>query len=97
MTRQNTYFELIQNTFSTIILDAIQYFPENIKKVHFESSGLLFGIDKGNFVECDYVFPVGSVERRTKYSILSNPKVELALRTSRELFSTSNFIGWKNR
>jgi proteasome lid subunit RPN8/RPN11 len=93
MTQQKNYIELIQNTFSTIILDAIQYFPENVKKVHYESSGLLFGMDKGDFVECDYVFPVGSVEKRTKDSIKSNPKVDAAIKTSRQLFSTSNFLG----
>jgi proteasome lid subunit RPN8/RPN11 len=93
LTKHKNYFELIQNTFSTIILDSIQYFPENIKKVHYESSGLLFGIEKGDFMECDYVFPVGSVEKRAKDSITTNPKVELALKTSRELFSTSQFLG----
>jgi hypothetical protein len=66
MTQQKKYFELIQNSFSTIILDTIQYFPDNVKKVHSESSGLLFGLDKGEYVECDYIFPVGSVEKRTK-------------------------------
>ena len=63
MTQQKNYLEFIQNTISTIILDAIQYFPENVKMVHSESSGLLFGLDKGQYVECDYVFPVGSVEK----------------------------------
>lgn len=87
------YFELIQNTFSTLILDAVQYFPENVKKVHYESSGLLFGVHNEEFTECDYIFPVGSVSKRTKSSILSNPKVELAVKSSRELFSTSSFIG----
>jgi proteasome lid subunit RPN8/RPN11 len=93
MTQQKNYFELIQNSFSTIILDTIQYFPDNVKKVHSESSGLLFGLDKGEYVECDYIFPVGSVEKRTKNSVQTNPKVETALKTSRQLFSTSNFLG----
>lgn len=87
------YLELIQNTFSTLVLDAIQYFPENVKKVHYESSGLLFGVQSKEFTECDYIFPIGSVSKRTKNSILSNPKVELAVKSSRELFSTSSFIG----
>jgi proteasome lid subunit RPN8/RPN11 len=93
MAQQKNYLELVQNTFSTIILDAIQYFPENVKKVHSESSGLLFGLDKGEYVECDYIFPVGSVAKRTKNSVQTNPKVEAALKASRQLFSTSNFIG----
>lgn len=93
MLEKKNYFELIQNTFSTIIMDAIQYFPANIKAVHYESSGLLFGMDKGDYIECDYVFPVGSVEKRTKSTIVTNPKVDLAIRTSRELFSTSQFLG----
>ncbi|AST91080.1 hypothetical protein BC6307_07210 [Sutcliffiella cohnii] len=91
---ENTnYFELINNTFSTLILDAIQYFPENVNKVHFESSGLLFGINNGLQTECDYIFPVGSVEKRTKSSILTNKKVDNALKASRKLFSTSTFVG----
>lgn len=81
MLEKKNYFELIQNTFSTIIMDAIQYFPANIKAVHYESSGLLFGMDKGDYIECDYVFPVGSVEKRTKSTIVTNPKVDLAWRT----------------
>ncbi|WP_078544722.1 hypothetical protein [Litchfieldia alkalitelluris] len=90
---KNYYLELIQSTFSTLLLDAIQYFPENSKKVHYESSGLLFGVESGEQMECDYVFPVGSVEKRTSSSILTNPKVDQALKSSRQLFSTSTFIG----
>ena len=48
---------------------------------------------KVNIQNVTYIFPVGSVEKRTKKSVLTNPKVEVALRASRQLFSTSNFIG----
>lgn len=34
-------FNLIQNSFSTILLDAIQFFPQDISK-QAESHGLLF-------------------------------------------------------
>ncbi|AIF45547.1 hypothetical protein [Virgibacillus sp. SK37] len=89
----NHYIELIQNTFSTLLLDAIQYFPEDIENIHYEASGILYGTSNKKHVECDYVFPVGIVEKRSKESVTSNPKLENALTTSRQLFSTSQFIG----
>ena len=43
---QKKPFELIQHVLSTIILDAVQFFPQNKKKVHSEAHGLLFGMEK---------------------------------------------------
>lgn len=85
--------ELIQHVLSTIILDAVQFFPQNKKKVHSEAHGLIFGIDKEQSVECDYVFPVGSVEERGNMSVMPDSKVDSAIKSAKELFSTSNCIG----
>lgn len=85
--------ELIQHVLSTIILDAVQFFPQNKKMVHSEAHGLIFGIDKDCSVECDYAFPVGSVEKRSNNSVLPDLNVDLAVKSAKELFSTSNCIG----
>lgn len=53
-------FNLIQNSFSTILLDAIQFFPKDLSK-QAESHSLLFGISNEDIIESEYVFPVGSV------------------------------------
>lgn len=58
--------DLIQNSFSTILIDAIQYYPNESKKIK-EAHGLLFGCRQQGFVECDYVFPVGNVLKRKEY------------------------------
>ncbi|PEQ91739.1 hypothetical protein CN481_15735 [Bacillus sp. AFS006103] len=46
--QQKNYLELVQNTFSTIILYAVQYFPDNVKKIHSELSGCYLAWIKGN-------------------------------------------------
>ncbi|WP_428912060.1 hypothetical protein [Niallia sp. Krafla_26] len=84
--------EFIQHVLSTIILDAVQFFPQNKKKVHSEAHGLIFGIDKERSVECDYAFPVGSVANRDDISVLPDSKVDQAVKSAKELFSTSNCI-----
>jgi proteasome lid subunit RPN8/RPN11 len=85
-------FNLIQNSFSTILLDAIQFFPQDLDK-QAESHGLLFGIENKELIECDYVFPVGNVKRRTKNEISPNRTIDDAIQTARELISTSKNIG----
>jgi proteasome lid subunit RPN8/RPN11 len=85
--------ELIQHVLSTIILDALQFFPQNKKKVHSEAHGLIFGIEKENSIECDYAFPVGSVAERSDISVMPDSKVDSAVKSAKELFSTSNCIG----
>ena len=85
--------EFIQHVLSTIILDAVQFFPQNKKKVHSEAHGLIFGIDKDNSVECDYAFPVGSVADVDDMSVAPDSKVDQAVKSAKELFSTSNCIG----
>ncbi|MEH6954440.1 hypothetical protein [Neobacillus drentensis] len=84
--------ELIQHVLSTIILDAVQFFPQNNKKVHFEAHGLLFGIDKETSMECDYAFPVGSVKEKSDVFVMPDSKVDKAVKSAKELFSTSNCI-----
>ncbi|KJS21845.1 MAG: hypothetical protein VR72_08600 [Clostridiaceae bacterium BRH_c20a] len=84
---------LIQNSFSTILLDAIQFYPQESKKHKAESHGLLFGnIQKGVF-ECDYVFPVGNVASRKADEITSNPKVDEAIQNAKHLLFTSKCCG----
>lgn len=85
--------EFIHHVLSTIILDAVQFFPENKKKVHSEAHGLIFGIEKEKSMECDYAFPVGSVQNRTNVSVNPDTKVDLAIKSAKELFSSSNCIG----
>ena len=85
-------FNLIQNAFSTILLDSIQYFPQDLKK-HAETHGLLFGLENHNTTECDYVFPVGNVKGRTKDSITPNRSIDHAIQTAKELISTSKNFG----
>lgn len=85
-------FNLIQNSFSTILLDAVQFFPQDLTK-QAESHGLLFGIQNEELSECDYVFPVGNVSRRTKNEISPNRAIDDAIQTARQLVSTSKHIG----
>lgn len=89
----NKPFELIQHVFSTIVLDAIQFFPQNKKQVHAEAHGLLFGIEKERSIESDYAFPVGSVTERNNSSVQPDEKVDTAITSAKELFSTSECIG----
>jgi proteasome lid subunit RPN8/RPN11 len=84
--------EFIQHVLSTIILDAVQFFPQNKKKVQYEAHGLIFGIDKEKSIECDYAFPIGSVEKRSDVSVMPDSKVDYAVKAAKELFSTSNCI-----
>lgn len=85
--------EFIQHVLSTIILDAVQFFPQNKKKIHSEAHGLIFGMNKEKSVECDYAFPIGSVQERNNVSVLPDTKVDQAVKSAKELFSTSNCIG----
>ena len=78
-------FELIQHVLSTIILDAVQFFPQNKKKVHSEAHGLIFGIDKENSVECDYAFPVRSVAERSDVSVMPDSKVDKQVEVSERI------------
>lgn len=85
-------FNLIQNSFSTILLDAIQFFPQDLSK-QAESHGLLFGISNDDIIECEYVFPVGSVRRRTENEITPDRAIDNAIQTARQIVSTSKNIG----
>lgn len=84
--------EFIQHVLSTIILDAVQFFPQNKKKIHSEAHGLIFGIEKETSIECDFAFPVGSVISRNDVSVVPDSKVDQTIKTTKELFSTSNCI-----
>ncbi|MDU2241077.1 MAG: Mov34/MPN/PAD-1 family protein [Paenibacillus sp.] len=87
-------FQLIQNSFSTLLLDAIQYFPASKKRFQGETHGLLFGVGKDDeMVECDYVFPVGNVKSRTSNTIEYDPKIDMAITSARSLLATSKFVG----
>ena len=92
MTKLKT-LNLIQHSFSTILLDAIQYFPQNVSKNQAESHGLLFGFEQNGHTECDYIFPVGNVTRRTEDEIQPNPKIDSAIKAAREVLSTTQYIG----
>lgn len=85
--------ELIQHVLSTMVLDAVQFFPQNKKKVNSEAHGLLFGLAKETSLECDYAFPVGSVVHRDEMMIQPDEKVDNAVKSAKELFSTSMCIG----
>lgn len=85
-------FNLIQNSFSTILLDAIQFFPQDLSK-QAESHGLLFGISNDDIIECEYVFSVGNVRRRTENEISPDRAIDNAIQTARQIVSTSNNIG----
>lgn len=85
--------ELIQHVLSTMVLDAVQFFPQNKKKVHSEAHGLLFGLTKETSLECDYAFPVGSVAQRNEMLIQPDEKVDNAVKSAKELFSTSICLG----
>lgn len=87
------YIDLIHNTFSTILLDAIQYFPQEIKKVESETYGLLFGFGEEETMECDYIFPVGNVKVRKPEMIEPDQKVNQAIKNAKQILSTSNYIG----
>ncbi|QRG65973.1 hypothetical protein [Brevibacillus choshinensis] len=86
-------FNLSQNAFSTILLDAIQFFPQEIKKMQAESHGLLFGIKSNEILECDYVFPVGNVTKRAEDEVEPNSKIDNAINNARQILSTSRLIG----
>lgn len=85
--------ELIQHVLSTMILDAVQFFPQTKKKVHSEAHGLLFGLAKEKSIECDYAFPVGSVANRSDMSVAPDSLVDKAVKSAKELFSTSSCVG----
>jgi proteasome lid subunit RPN8/RPN11 len=85
-------FNLIQNSFSTILLDAIQFFPQDLSK-QAESHGLLFGISNNDIIECDYVFPVGNVRRRTENEITPDRAIDNSIQTAKQIVSTSKSIG----
>jgi proteasome lid subunit RPN8/RPN11 len=87
------HLELIQHSFSTILLDAIQFFPQNKKRVSTESFGLLFGLKKETGYECDFAFPVGSVSKRTEDLVQPDQKINEAIQSAKCLFSTSKWIG----
>ena len=84
---------LIHNSLSTILLDAIQFFPEELKRIQAESHGLLFGIPQNGILECDYVFSVGNVKSRKKDEVETNPKVDQAVNMAKQILSTSKLIG----
>jgi proteasome lid subunit RPN8/RPN11 len=84
---------LIQNAFSTLLLDAIQYFPSNKKRTRGETHGLFFGITKDDIIECDYVFPVGNVKSRKADEIEHDPKIDEAISSARKLLATSKYMG----
>jgi len=88
-----TSLHLIHNSLSTILLDAVQYFPQDLKKIRAESHGLLFGFPQNNIIECDYVFPVGNVKSRKEDEVESHPKVDQAVNLAKQIFSTSKFFG----
>ncbi|WP_042458851.1 hypothetical protein [Neobacillus dielmonensis] len=50
-------------------------------------------MDKEKSVECDYAFPVGSVAGRDDVSVMPDSKVDLAIQSAKQLFSTSNCLG----
>lgn len=85
-------FNLSQHSFSTILLDAIQFFPQDVQK-QAESHGLLFGLGAEESIECDYIFPVGNVRKRSKNEISPNRTIDHAIETARQLISTSRTIG----
>lgn len=84
--------ELIEHTLTTIILDAVQFFPQSKKKVHRECHGLIFGIEKDKSIECDFAFPVGSVARSDAFSVEPDIKIDTAISSAKELFSTSTCL-----
>lgn len=84
---------LIQHSFSTILLDAIQFYPQDMKKQQAESHGLLFGNIKNDVFECDYVFPVGNVSSRKPDEILPNQRVDKAIQNAKQLLFTSSLLG----
>lgn len=43
-------------------------------------------------MECDYAFPVGCVIEKSSVSVMPDSKVDQAVKSAKELFSTSNCI-----
>lgn len=84
--------ELIEHALTTMILDAVQFFPQNKKKVNKECHGLIFGVEKESSVECDFAFPVGSVEKSNSFSVQPDEKVDTAISSAQQLFSTSTCL-----
>lgn len=96
MDKDNNYpktIMLIQNSFTTILLDAIQFYPQESIKHKAESHGLLFGNIKNEILECDYIFPVGNVSYRKSDEIKNNPKVDKAIQNAKHLLFTSRLCG----
>ncbi|MEH7415769.1 hypothetical protein V7266_10855 [Neobacillus drentensis] len=85
--------QLIQQSFSTLILNAVENFPQEIEKIHFETYGLLFGLPQETRVEIDYTYPISNVKSKTDRSISPNKKVDLAIKNAQELISTSRCVG----
>lgn len=85
--------QLIQHSLTSIILDAIQFYPQETLKSKFESHGLLFGNIINSVLECDYAFPVGNVSSRKNDEIRNNPKVDAAIQNAKHLLFTSKCYG----
>ncbi|MDW0113093.1 hypothetical protein QT711_07835 [Sporosarcina saromensis] len=84
------YIELTNQALSTILLDAIQYFPnyEHAK----EAYGLLLGTEEDNNSIAEYTFPVGNVTRRIQTSVTENPEISSLIRNARKIVATSNAV-----
>ncbi|WP_085522307.1 hypothetical protein [Tuberibacillus sp. Marseille-P3662] len=84
---------LSDHTFSTILLDAIQFFPQTNQQIHSETNGLLFGKERKGMPDIDYVFPMGNVLARTEASVFPDCSVAHAVQSARKLISTSQCMG----
>jgi len=84
------HFELTNQSLSTILLDAIQYYPTY--KQAKESYGILLGTEeKGNGV-AEYTFPVGNVERREQSFVIENREISALIRNARKIVATSTTV-----
>lgn len=84
---------LIQNSLTTVLLDAIQFYPQESVSQESESHGLLFGNVRNGILECDYIFPVGNVSIRKKDCVKNNPKIDEAIQNAKHLLFTSRYCG----
>ena len=84
---------MVQHALTTMILDAIQFYPQGVRTAGGESHGLIFGNIVAGVMECDYVFPVGNVTERKPDEIWNNPKVDEAIKNAKHILFTSRCCG----
>lgn len=84
------HFELTHQALSTILLDAIQFYP--VYNQAKEAYGILLGTEEVENSIAEYTFPVGNVERRDRSSVTENREISNLIKNARKIVATSTTV-----